>query len=114
MIKFGEYTFKEVDQFDCRVLSFWGGIDGQGIPLKGYSTVLPISPAEYRNSYPDSKASVEVYRKPNETAFFITDDLGHMHTVTLTNDHEEEIKAAIMSAVEEDLLSYYEHVGGED
>jgi hypothetical protein len=97
MITFDGMEWPIIRQFDCRVISVEGKSGG------GWFTCLPISPTEYRRKHP-TKARVAVSRGETDTVFHITDDWGHLHKVTLSNDMQEEIKAATAAAVSQGLM----------
>jgi hypothetical protein len=100
MIRYEGNEFDNIKEFDCHVLSF-GYDSGMG----GFTTVLPISPLDYREKEGNRDgARVDVFIRSTSTRFDITSDHGQVYTVIIDNIHSDEIQKAIISANDQKLL----------
>ena len=94
MITYLDMQFSEIKQFDGHVFSFNNGINGTNIC--GYTTVIPVSNAEFRKSKGDDPVKVVITAMKSKTMFSITSDFGKTDSVLISNDEPKVIAKAIL------------------
>jgi hypothetical protein len=90
--EFSEFQFKTLKHFDGR------SIDGNN-----FSTVLPISPKDYRDKKGVSPVFVQFWQGETHTEFVVTDDWGTQHVLLLPNEMKESIEGSKRNILASDI-----------
>lgn len=93
--EYSNHEFASLKEFDGRVISG-----------NNFSTVLPISPKEYRDKQPGgSPVFVQFWKGETHSEFVVTDDWGDEHVLLIPNGMSQIIEESKRSIIANELPS---------